>query len=677
MKTPRPTSAIVVTLVCWLVASVASAQTVFHVDDDAPPGGDGATWNTAFRYLQDALSTATDGDEIRMAGGVYKPDQDESGTIAPGDRAATFQLGSDLGLFGGYRGCPGGNCASGDPNERSIELYETRLSGDLSGDDVADLQGFVGCFSGDGTPHAPGCEVFDLDADGDVDIADGHVGENTYHLVTGSGTDATAVLDGLTITGGNADGPSQEFHVSGGGMYNDAGSPTLIGVRFVANLADTRGGGMYNIAASPTLTDCAFIANRAVRASGAGGGGAMRNDEGSSPILSGCSFLGNRSPSWGGAISDQANCDPTLTGCTFVGNSGGAGGAISINGGVPTYVNCTFTDNFSPGLGGAMDVFWGDPTLTNCRFEGNVATVHGGAISTDNTVALTVSNSTFIGNSCAVSDGGALFLLGGTPTITNCRFFGNSAGRFGGGVLGAAVQVSITNCVFSGNSAFKGGGYMGSNSVAQTLTNCTFTENTASDTIGGVYIIGAGDQTLANCILWNNSDTGGTGESAQIFLEGAGLLVVRHSLIQGLDTLTGNGNIDGDPLFRDASGADNTIGTEDDDLRVGSGSPCIDAADNTAVPSDAVDLDGDGNAAERTPLDLGGNPRFNDDPETADTGVADPPDYLQIADMGAYEFSGAGVAVPTVSAWGMVVMMLLLLASATVVLSRQRQHLSD
>ena len=74
--------------------------------------------------------------------------------------------------------------------------------------------------------------------------------------------------------------------------------------------------------------------------------------------------------------------------------------------------------------------------------------------------------------------------------------------------------------------------------------------------------------------------------------------------------LGGVGNVGGDPLFVDPIGPDTLPGTEDDDLRLQSGSPCIDAADNTAVPPDDTDLDEDGDVSERLPLDLDGTPRF-------------------------------------------------------------------
>lgn len=134
--------------------------------------------------------------------------------------------------------------------------------------------------------------------------------------------------------------------------------------------------------------------------------------------------------------------------------------------------------------------------------------------------------------------------------------------------------------------------------------------------------------------------------------------------------LAGGGNIDGDPVFGDADGPDKIAGTEDDNLRVQSGSPCIDAADNTAIATDTADLDNDGNTTERTPLDLGNDARFVDDPDSTDVGLADPPDYPNIADMGAYEYPGAGEAIPTTSTWGIVMMTLLLLSCATIVLSQ-------
>ena len=80
----------------------------------------------------------------------------------------------------------------------------------------------------------------------------------------------------------------------------------------------------------------------------------------------------------------------------------------------------------------------------------------------------------------------------------------------------------------------------------------------------------------------------------------------------------GTGNIDADPLFVDADGVDNIVGTADDNLRLSTGSPSIDAADGDVAPT----------------LDKDGNSRV-DDPAIANTGVGATVDY---ADMGAYEF---------------------------------------
>src|SRR5690606_19894963 len=65
----------------------------------------------------------------------------------------------------------------------------------------------------------------------------------------------TAVLDGFTITGGNAD--------YGGGMYNAYASPILTNVTITGNTADDDGGGMYNAYASPILTNVIITDNTA------------------------------------------------------------------------------------------------------------------------------------------------------------------------------------------------------------------------------------------------------------------------------------------------------------------------------------------------------------------------------------------------------------------------------
>ncbi len=210
--------------------------------------------------------------------------------------------------------------------------------------------------------------------------------------------------------------------------------------------------------------------------------------------------------------------------------------------------------------------------------------------------------------------GGGMFNLGSSPTVIACIFIGNSASGsggaggvgLGGGMFNNGSTPTVTNCTFTGNSAeFGGGMYNGFSSP--TVTNCTFTENSAVKSGGAVpgrgggMSNGGGSPTVINCVLWDNfpDQISSTPETT-----------VSFSDVQG--GWPGIGNIDANPLFVDLGNGD---------LRLSSGSPCIDAADNTAVPEDIT-------------TDLDGKPRFVDDPDTPDTGNGEPP----IVDMGAYEF---------------------------------------
>jgi len=351
----------------WVVMSVfllgmvctAAGETIY-VDADASGVNNGSSWADAYNYLQDALVAATSGDQIWVAQGTYTPDCNSDDPDGSGDRTATFQLINGVALKGGYAGS-----GEPDPDARDIEAYETILSGDLNGDDV----GFT------------------------------NNGENSYQVVTGSGTNATAVLDGFTITAGNANGLGTYGY--GAGMYNDQGSPTLTNCTFSGNSAKRGGGMSNNYYSSPTVTNCTFSGNEAWWT-----GGGMYNTN-SSPTVTNCTFSGNTLTStYGGFGGGMCNwgSSPTVTNCTFSGNSalgrpgGGGGGGMYNNGGSPTVTNCTFSRNYAWQGGGMVNFYFSSATVTNCTFSGNAAGWVGGMYTAGRSSS-TLSNCILWGNS--------------------------------------------------------------------------------------------------------------------------------------------------------------------------------------------------------------------------------------------------------------------------------------
>ena len=649
MSHPQRLMTLAVLMIALPHLSTASAQTVIYVDDDAPLGGDGTSWPTSYTYLQDALAAATGGDAIHVAQGVYRPDQDEAGNATPGDRLATFHLIGGVALLGGFRGCPVGDC-SGDPGERNISTYETILSGDLYADD-----------------H----------------VHSSNTGENSYHVVTGSGTDTTAVLDGFTITGGNANGRNWP-HYDGAGMCNDQASPTVTNCIFSVNTASAYGGGMYNRSSSPTVANCTFSVNTVFY-----GGGGMANFDYSSPTVTDCTFNENTVDGGvGGGMFNFSYSNPAVTSCTFSGNSAanGGGGMVNFEYSSPTVANCTFSWNTAGyGGGGMNDSFYSNPTVINCTFSGNDAGTYGGGMYNYDYSSPTVTNCTFSGNTAVYGGGGMSDFGFSDPTVTNCSFGGNAAAYHGGGMYNSYSNPAVTNCKFSGNTtAYFGGGMYNYEYSSPTVTNCIFSVNTAGERGGGMNNEDYSDPTLTNCTFSGNTvddgEGGGihnhysspvvtnctfSGNTAAYY--GGGMYnrsssptvtncihwgnlpdeiydynsttTVTYSAVGDDDpddgiVYPGTGNIDDDPLFVDADGPDDTFGTEDDDIRLSAGSPCIDAGDNDGVPPDTPDLDGDSDTEEPLPLDVAGGPRFLDDLQTPDTGNGVPP----IVDMGAYEF---------------------------------------
>ena len=314
-----------------------------YVDTDATGTNDGSSWTNAYNYLQDALYAAPSGYEIWVAQGTYRPDEDTNNPDGNDSRTATFQLKNGVALYGGFPS-GGGNWSSRDPN-----AHQTILSGDIS--------------------------VVDANYD------------NSYNVVTSTGNDSTAILDGFTVTKGNAN-------------YVDA-------------YPYDRGAGMLNLSSSPTVNNCIFSDNSANV-----GGGGMLNKNSSSPTINNCTFTGNTTHyGYGGGMWNEVS-NPTLTNCAFNDNMGVDGGGMAnhiyAN---PTLTNCTFTGNSSSIYGGAIFNNWNsNTTLTNCTFNGNISLWLGGGIyNVESSLALT--NCTFSGGSIIQGAGDINIVYGGEVII--------------------------------------------------------------------------------------------------------------------------------------------------------------------------------------------------------------------------------------------------------------------
>ncbi len=288
--------------------------------------------------------------------------------------------------------------------------------------------------------------------------------------------------------------------------------------------------------------------------------------------------------------------DPQVVAATTI-DGGGFDTAVVCNSGEgPGSVLEGFTITHASGaVGGGMFIFLSSPTVINCTFIDNDADFGGG-------LSINVSSS---------------------PTVYHCRFLGNVADYGGGVYVSASSSVLLVNCSFGGNAANEGGAIFNCGG-SPTLINCTLSDNSSISAGGGMYVCN-GTLSLTNSILWGNAPD-------QIFQE-VHVAVVTYSDVQG--GFNGLGNINADPRFLDHDGLDYMPGTRDDDRGLSVDSPCIDAGDNTVVPPDTVDLDGDGDTTEPIQLDLALAPRFLDHPPTADTG--NPDGIHPIIDMGARE----------------------------------------
>ena len=241
---------------------VEGGSLLLHVDatggDDA---SNGLAWDQALVSLATALAIVIPGDEIWVRAGSHSPGS---------ERTDAFVLTSGVAVYGGFAGTENTRA------ERDAAANPTVLSA-----------------------------------------------ANPYHVLRNPpGIDETAILDGFTIAGGNADG----------------GEP---------------GGGMLNLGASPTIRNCHFLDNR---------GGALANLDGAAPLVEACTFSANLD---GTAVLNQGSA-PVFLNCTFTANPDGAVRNAAAS--PARFVHCTFSGNDGGALHDESEL---DPTLLNSILHDN------------------------------------------------------------------------------------------------------------------------------------------------------------------------------------------------------------------------------------------------------------------------------------------------------------------
>ncbi len=367
-----------------LCLSFSLKSQIIYVKPNAT--GNGSSWSNARGDLRQVIQSAVYGTQIWVAKGTYFTTNCTTCSVT--DRQLAFEIPDGVAIYGGFVG------TETSLSQRNWEINTTILSGDIDGD--------------------------------------GRATNNTYNIIYLQRASVTTIIDGFTITGGNADNSASigERYTSGAAIYNDG-----------------RSGGFT----SPTIKNCVFARNFSV-----GFGGAVFNNAGFSGFnearFMNCQFTNNFSQSGGGAICNWGvfggTCNAKFEFCRFTGNKTENSGGAAMNDGQigmcePSFINCQFYKNESTLYGGTIYNLGKSgnctPTITGCLFWANKAFSAAGVY-------------------CLGSERG-----NSNPRITNCIFYKNEANTGGsvyanagegtdGRATGTAKPV-LTNCIIWKNIA--------------------------------------------------------------------------------------------------------------------------------------------------------------------------------------------------------------------------------
>ncbi len=259
-------------LIFFIAADKLTAQKIYLVDatrivNDSARGitvVSKTNWDSACNNLQTAIDSAAAGDQIWVRAGTYFPTKDTSGNIrvTTNKELLTFNIKKGIALFGGFSG------SEVRKEQRNLSTNITILNGNLGGS------------------------------------------LHVYNVVNLNYSNQNTILDGFTITGGNAGNGNN----NGGGIFCDSSLAIISNCTITGNSATFKGGGLYNRNSSPTVVNSIFVMNTAAL------GGAVYNDN-SSPLIINCTMVSNNSISNGAGVFNESPSSPVITNCIIWGNT--------------------------------------------------------------------------------------------------------------------------------------------------------------------------------------------------------------------------------------------------------------------------------------------------------------------------------------------------------------------
>jgi hypothetical protein len=504
-----------------LESSAASSHltTLRYVAADGDCGSNTPCYST----LQAAVDAATDGDELRVAAGLYTGVSDRHGTtqLVYVDKSITIR--------GGYHP----QTWAPDPT-----LNPT----------ILDAQGLGRVLSITGAVSP---------------VVDG------FHLINGSGGNgggvyvetAAASLSHNEIYGNWAEG-------MGGGVYLKDSAATIANNHIYTNTTGPtgRGGGLGIIDSPATLDDNVIEDNRAHVGGGVemnntlGTGGArmtgnvIRNNVAFDLQQDGYTFDGA-----GGGLDVGSYLTDTLRNNTISGNTARWGGGVHAYGATAVIADNTIQENDAPTHGGGLYVQGGRITLEHNDILSNTASNWGGGLTLQVNDA-TVRRNTFRGNTAGWRGGG--MYTGNTASFDGNLFLGNSATEQGGGAFLIQGSGSVYwNNVFVDNQAAEGGGlYIWASDVS--LIHNTIANNASGDGRAVVIdkypgLVNPSEPTLYTAtVVFSNTIV--AGQTVGFFATADNSLTVdgvlwwdtpTHVQADGVD-LTLRGEHTGDPAFQ-------------------------------------------------------------------------------------------------------------------------------